>query len=49
MNVEFQNIMANDKWYFKRLWLANDKWRLKCILHYECGYFKTLWFANDEG
>ena len=34
--------------YFKTLWLANDKWRLKCILHNECGYFKTLWFANDK-
>ena len=26
--------------YFKTLWLANDKWGLKCILHNECGYFK---------
>ena len=40
--------MHNECGYFKTLWLANDKWGLKCILHNECGYFKTLWFANDK-
>ena len=40
--------MHNDCGHFKTLWLANDKWGLKCILHNDWGYFKTLWLANDK-